>query len=232
LANRGYAVLQVNYRGSTGFGKRFLHAADKQWGRAMHDDLVDAVKWAIAQGIADPRRVAIDGGSYGGYAALAGAAFTPDLFRCSVDIVGVANILTWLNNIPPYWQIEMGILKKRVGDLDDPRDREMLTRASPLFSADRIKIPMLIGQGANDPRVPQRESEQIVAAIEKNHGRVTYVLYSDEGHGFARPENNLDFDAREEAFLSAHLGGRLEKMAGDRMPGSTAVVREVGASPR
>jgi dipeptidyl aminopeptidase/acylaminoacyl peptidase len=231
LANRGYAVLQVNYRGSTGFGKRFEHAADKQWGRAMQDDLVDAVKWAIGEGIADARRVAIVGWSYGGFAALAGATFTPDLFRCSIDGVGVANLITWVKNIPPYWQPYIGVIKRRVGDLDDPKDRELMTKASPLFAADRIKIPMLIGQGANDPRVPPRESEQIVAAIEKNHGRVTYVLYSDEGHGFQRPENALDFFGRAESFLADILGGRLEKMTADRIPGSTAVVRYVGAKP-
>jgi dipeptidyl aminopeptidase/acylaminoacyl peptidase len=231
LANRGYAVLQVNYRGSTGFGKSFEHAADKQWGRAMQNDLSDAVKWAVGEGIADAKRVAIVGWSYGGYAALAGATFTPDLFRCAIDGVGVANLLTWIKAIPPYWQPYMGLLKKRVGDIDDPKDHDLMTKVSPLFSADRIKIPMLIGQGANDPRVPQRESEQIVAAIEKNHGHVTYVLYSDEGHGFERPENSLDFFARAEVFLADILGGRLEKMAADRIPGSTAVVRYVGAKP-
>jgi dipeptidyl aminopeptidase/acylaminoacyl peptidase len=231
LANRGYAVLQVNYRGSTGFGKRFVHAADKQWGRDMQNDLVDAVKWAIGEGIADAKRVAIVGWSYGGYAALAGATFTPDLFRCSIDGVGVANLLTWIRSIPPYWQPYMGLLKKRVGDIDDPKDHELMTKASPLYSADRIRIPMLIGQGANDPRVPQSESEQIVAAIEKNHGHVTYVLYPDEGHGFQRPENSMDFYARAEVFLADILGGRLEKMVADKIPGSTAVVRYVGAKP-
>jgi dipeptidyl aminopeptidase/acylaminoacyl peptidase len=230
LANRGYAVLQVNYRGSSGYGKKFLNAGDRQWGQAMHTDLVDAVKWAVSQGLADPHRLAIYGGSYGGYAALAGATFTPDLFRCAVDIVGVANLFTWIKNVPPYWGPFMGLVRKRVGDVEDPKDQQLLTRASPLFSADRIKIPMLIGQGANDPRVPQRESEQIVAAIARNGGQATYVLYTDEGHGFARPENRLDFTARMEAFLAQNLGGRAEPMAGEKMPGSTAVLRKVGGA--
>jgi len=167
LANRGYAVLQPNYRGSTGYGKKYLHAGDLQWGRAMQDDLTDAVKWAISEGIADPERIAIFGGSYGGYAALAGAAFTPDLYRCAVDLVGPSSLFTLLASFPPYWVPLVSLFKRRMGDPDKPSNRDMLTKASPLFSADRIRIPLLIAQGANDPRVTQVESEQIVAAIEQ-----------------------------------------------------------------
>jgi dipeptidyl aminopeptidase/acylaminoacyl peptidase len=228
LANRGYAVLQVNFRASTGYGKTFLHAGDRQWGRRMHKDLIDSVEWAVRQGIADPKRVAIMGGSYGGYSALAGAAFTPTVFRCAVDIVGPSNINTLLRAIPPYWTPLLAMFKRRVGDIDDPKEAEALKAVSPLFSADKIRIPLLIGQGANDPRVPQSESEQIVAAIEKQGGQVTYVLYTDEGHGFARPANRLDFNARAEKFLGDSLGGRVEPLEGERYPGSTAVVREIG----
>jgi len=228
LANRGYAVLQINFRGSTGFGKKFLHAGDRQWGKTMHDDLLDGVAWAVKEGYADARRVAVFGGSYGGYSALAGAAFTPDTFRCAVDIVGPSNLFTLLKTIPPYWATMRALFDTRVGNPEDPKDVELLKQASPLFSADKIKIPMLIGQGANDPRVKPAESEQIVAAIEKNGGRVTYVLYSDEGHGFQRPENRMDFNARAEEFLAAELGGRAEKLAGERVAGSTAQVKVVG----
>jgi dipeptidyl aminopeptidase/acylaminoacyl peptidase len=230
LANRGYAVLQPNYRGSTGYGKKYLHAGDLQWGRAMQDDLTDAVKWAVDEGIADPDRVAIFGGSYGGYAALAGAAFTPDLFRCAVDLVGPSSLFTLLSSFPPYWVPIIGLFKSRMGDPDVPGHREMLMSASPLFAAGRIGIPLLIGQVANDPRVTQKESEQIVAAIEKNGGTVTYVLYPDEGHGFARPSNNIDFLARAENFLAENLGGRSEPMTAERIPGSTAIVRVVGGA--
>ncbi len=228
LANRGYAVFSVNYRGSTGFGKAHLHAGDKQWGRAMHDDLLDAVAWAEKQGYADPKRVAIFGGSYGGYAALAGVTFTPEAFACAVDIVGPSNLKTLISTIPPYWKPIRAMFDARMGNIDDPKDAELIHAASPLFRADKIVRPLLIGQGANDPRVKQAESEQIVAAIAKNGGKVTYVLYPDEGHGFVRPENRIDFNARAEAFLARHLGGRAEPLPGDRQPGSTAVVREVG----
>jgi dipeptidyl aminopeptidase/acylaminoacyl peptidase len=226
LANRGYAVLQVNFRASTGFGKKFLHAGDKQWGLTMQDDLTDGVRWAIEQGIADPKKVCIMGGSYGGYATLAGAAFTPDLYRCGVDIVGPSNLFTLLASIPPYWKPLLATFYNRMGHPE--KDKEVLTKASPLFSAAKIKIPMLIGQGANDPRVKQAESDQIVAAIEKNKGRATYVIYTDEGHGFQRPENRLDFAARTEAFLGENLGGRVEPLKGDKVPGSTAVVKVIG----
>jgi dipeptidyl aminopeptidase/acylaminoacyl peptidase len=231
FANRGYAVLQPNFRGSTGYGKKFLHAGDRQWGKTMHTDLIDGVNWAVAQGLADPKRVAIYGGSYGGYSALAGATFTPDVFHCAVDIVGPSNIFTLLKTIPPYWKPIQSMFKARVGDIEDPKDEALLRAASPLFSADKIRIPLLIGQGANDPRVKQAESEQIVAAIQKNGGRATYVLYSDEGHGFARPENRMDFNARAEQFLAEQLGGRAEPMQAERLAGSTAVVRVIGAAP-
>ncbi len=231
LANRGYAVLQINFRGSTGFGKKYLHAGDRQWGLAMQNDLGDGVNWAVNQGIADPARIAIFGGSYGGYAALAGAAFTPDLYRCAVDECGPSNLFTLLASIPPYWEVARSLFYTRVGNPNDPQDKELLTAASPLFSADKIKIPMLIGQGANDPRVKQAEAEQIVEAIAKHRGSAVYVLYADEGHGFVRPENRLDFTARMEKFLADNLGGRYEPMKENRMPGSTAKVRVVGASP-
>jgi dipeptidyl aminopeptidase/acylaminoacyl peptidase len=206
MANRGYAVLQVNFRGSAGFGKKFLHAGDKEWGRKMQDDLTDAVKWAIAKGYADPRKIAIYGGSYGGYATLAGAAFTPDLYACGVDIVGPSNIMTLLASIPPYWEPLLKVFHTRVGD--PATEEAMLKERSPLFSASKIRMPMLIGQGANDPRVKQAESEQIVAALKGNEQYVEYIVYPDEGHGFARPENRLDFYGKSEKFLAKYLGGR------------------------
>jgi dipeptidyl aminopeptidase/acylaminoacyl peptidase len=228
LANRGYAVLQPNYRGSTGYGKKFLHAGDKQWGLKMHDDLIDAGNWAVKQGYADPKRIAIMGGSYGGYATLAGVTFTPDYFACGVDIVGPSNLRTLLGSIPPYWKAIRETFNTRMGNPDDPKDADLVRNASPLFKANQIKRPLLIGQGANDPRVNKAESEQIVDAIQKNGGSVTYVIYSDEGHGFARPENSIDFNARAENFLSSCLGGRAEPIAGgDRYPGSTATVKVI-----
>jgi dipeptidyl aminopeptidase/acylaminoacyl peptidase len=227
FANRGYAVLEVNYRGSTGYGRKYMNAGDRQWGLAMQNDLTDGVRWAQAQGIADPKRIAIEGGSYGGYAALAGAAFTPELYRCAIDICGPSDLFTLIRTFPAYWGMR-GIWNARVGDPDNPADQQLLARASPLFSADRIRIPMLIGQGANDPRVIRPESEQIVSAIAKNGGHVIYVLYPDEGHGFARPANRLDFTAREEQFLARYLGGRFEPMSTGRMAGSTAMVKKVG----
>jgi dipeptidyl aminopeptidase/acylaminoacyl peptidase len=208
LANRGYAVLQINFRGSTGYGKEFLNAGNKEWGGKMHDDLVDAVQWAVDEGIADPNRVAIYGGSYGGYAALAGATFTPDLFKCAVDIVGPSNLITFIETIPPYWSTYLTLLKQRVGDPET--ETEFLKSRSPLFNVDKIKIPMLIAQGANDPRVKQSESEQIVAAMREKGIDYEYMLFPDEGHGFAKPENRLRFYAAAERFLSKHLGGRAE----------------------
>ena len=208
LANRGYAVLQVNFRGSSGFGKNFLNAGNREWGRKMHDDLVDAVKWAIQQGIADPKKIAILGASYGGYAALAGAAFTPDLFCCAVDIFGMSNILTWVKAVPPYMTPIIEELKIRVGDWE--KDPHVFDDVSPLFKAANIKIPLLIGQGKNDPRVQVAESLQIVKALRKNNKPVIYVEFPDEGHGFRNPQNNMAFWAMVEKFLAEHLGGRHE----------------------
>ncbi len=209
FANRGYACLQVNYRGSTGYGKDFLNAGNKEWGRKMQDDLVDGVHWAIEQGIADAKKVAIYGGSYGGYAALAGATFTPDLFCCAVDIVGPSNLITLIKTIPPYWAPLVQVFLQRVGNPDT--EEEFLKSRSPLFQVDRIKIPMLIAQGANDPRVKQAESEQIVEAMQNKSIDYEYMLFPDEGHGFAKPENRLKFYAVAERFLAKHLGGRYEE---------------------
>jgi dipeptidyl aminopeptidase/acylaminoacyl peptidase len=205
FANRGYACLQVNYRGSTGYGKEFLNAGNKEWGGTMHDDLVDAVGWAVQRGVADPERVAI----YGGYAALAGATFTPELFRCAVDIVGPSSLITLINSIPPYWKPLLATFHERVGNPDTEED--FLKSRSPLFFVDHIRIPMLIAQGANDPRVKQAESEQIVAAMKEKGIDYEYLLFEDEGHGFARPENRLKFYAAAERFLAKHLGGRAEE---------------------
>ena len=215
LANRGYAVLSVNFRGSTGFGKGFINAGNREWGGKMHDDLLDAVQWAVDQGIADPARVAILGGSYGGYAALVGMTFTPEVFACGVDIVGPSNLITLMNTIPPYWQPQIDLFTSRVGDYRTAEGRAFLLTRSPLTYADHIRRPLLIGQGANDPRVKQSESDQIVAAMQEKNIPVTYALYPDEGHGFARPENNLSFFAVTEAFLAEHLGGRYEPLGAD-----------------
>lgn len=209
LANRGYACLQVNFRGSTGYGKRFINAGDREWGGKMHHDLVDAVQWAIGRGIADSTRVAIYGGSYGGYAALVGATFTPDLFRCAMSIVGPSNLITFINTIPPYWSSYRSMLYQRVGNPE--AEPEFLRSRSPLFHVDRIKIPMLIAQGANDPRVKRAESEQIVEAMKAKGIDHEYLVFDDEGHGFAKPENRLRFYAAAERFLAKHLGGRAEE---------------------
>ena len=208
LANRGYAVLQVNFRGSTGYGKAFLNAGNREWGAKMHDDLIDAVNWLVEQGISDPQKVAIMGGSYGGYAALAGLTFTPEVFAAGVDIVGPSNLITLMQSIPPYWEPMKAMFAHRLGDLET--EPEFLKSRSPLFYCDRIQKPLLIGQGANDPRVKQAESEQIVAAMRQSNRPVEYLLYADEGHGFARPENRLHFYAKAEEFLAKYLGGRFE----------------------
>jgi dipeptidyl aminopeptidase/acylaminoacyl peptidase len=231
LANRGYSVLQVNYRGSDGFGKAFLHAGDKEWGKKMHTDLIDGVDWAVKTGIADPKRLAIFGGSYGGYAALAGATFTPDVFCAAVDLFGPSNLLTAIATIPPYWETLRATMNVRLGNPGDAKDRKSLHDASPVFAVDNIRIPILIGQGANDARVNRAESEQIVVALEKKGLPVTYVLYSDEGHGFARPQNRIDFNARAELFLQKYLNGRAEPLSGERIEGATAVVRAVERKP-
>lgn len=220
FANRGYAVLQVNYRGSTGYGKTFLHKGDKQWGVGdMQHDLTDSVQWAIDQGIADKDKICIYGGSYGGYACLAGLTFTPDLYTCGVDIVGPSNIKTLLDSIPPYWgPLRNGMLLK-IGDVDN--DEEFNKKISPLFHVNSIKAPLLIGQGANDPRVKQAEADQIAFSMKEKGIPVEYVLYPDEGHGFARPDNRIDFNGRAEQFLAKHLGGRSEEF--EKPEGSTAL---------
>jgi dipeptidyl aminopeptidase/acylaminoacyl peptidase len=215
LANRGYAVLSVNYRGSTGFGKAFVNAANLEWACKMHDDLIDAVDWAIARGIADPARVAIMGTSYGGYAALVGVTFTPDKFACAVDLCGISNIVTMLNTIPEYWMPFKSLWKVRTGDYTTEAGLQFLEQRSPLNRADRIVRPLLIGQGANDVRVKASESEQIVTAMQQRGIPVTYVSYGDEGHGLGRPENRRSFKAVVEAFLAAHLGGRCEPVGND-----------------
>ncbi len=222
LANRGYAVLQVNFRGSTGYGKSYLNASTGQWGvGGMQHDLTDAVGWAVERGIADPARVAIMGGSYGGYATLAGITFTPDLYVCAVDVVGPSNVATLFKSMPPYWKVRRTRWKLRVGDAEN--DPELNRRISPFYHVDAIRAPLLIGHGANDPRVTLPESETIVAAMRKHKLPVTFIVYPDEGHGFARPENNLDFSGRVEEFLGRYLGGRVEPWKA--VPGSTAEVR-------
>ncbi|GJQ30284.1 MAG: peptidase S9 [Phycisphaerae bacterium] len=224
LANRGYAVLSVNFRGSTGLGKAFTNAGDKNWGTTMHDDLLDAVDWAVAQGIADKNKVAIMGGSYGGYATLAGLTMTPEVFACGVDIVGPSNLNTLLNSIPPHWAPMIEMLTSRVGDHRTEEGRKFLASRSPLTFADRIVRPLLIGQGANDPRVKQAESDQIVSAMQRKNIPVTYVVFPDEGHGFRRPENSKAFNAIIEGFLAQHLGGRAEPI-GDDVRKSTAQIK-------
>ncbi|MFH1831790.1 MAG: S9 family peptidase [bacterium] len=206
LASRGYACLQINFRGSSGYGKSFLAAGNKEWGAKMHDDLVDAVQWAINQGIADKSRVAIYGCSYGGYAALTGVTATPDLFCCAVDVCGVSDLKTFLQTMPPYWSMTQW--EQRVGNLSD---EDFLKSRSPLYKIGNIKRPVLIGQGANDPRVKQTESGQIIAAMAAKGLPYEYVLFPDEGHGFAKPENRLKFYAIAEKFLAKHLGGRCEE---------------------
>lgn len=215
LANRGYAVLSVNFRGSTGFGKDFINAGNLQWGKKMHDDLIDAVNWAVDSGIALKDKIAIMGSSYGGYATLAGLTLTPDIFACGVDIVGPSNIITLLNTIPPYWAPIMEMFTTRVGDHRTEEGRALLESVSPLTHVDSIRRPLLIGQGANDPRVTQAESDQIVTAMQQKNIPVTYVLFPDEGHGFARPENSLSFFAVTDLFLAKHLGGRSEPIGED-----------------
>ena len=215
LANRGYAVLQVNFRSSTGFGKDFLNAGNKQWSGAMHNDLLDAKKWAVEQGITSADKVAIMGGSYGGYATLVGLTFTPDEFSCGVDIVGPSNLVTLLESIPPYWESFRKVFAQAIGDPETEEGQSLLKATSPLTHADKITKPLLIAQGANDPRVKQAESDQIVSAMAEKGIPVTYVLYPDEGHGFAKPENNLSFFAVAEAFLAECQGGRYQELGND-----------------
>jgi len=223
LANRGYAVLSVNYRGSTGLGKDFVNAGNMEWAGKMHDDLIDAVKWAVKKGIADETKTAIMGGSYGGYATLVGLTYTPEVFACGVDIVGPSNLITLLNSIPPYWKPMMDIFTTRVGDPRTEEGKALLTERSPLHRVEKICKPLLIGQGANDPRVKQAEADQIVEAMEKKNIPVTYVLFPDEGHGFARPANRMSFFAVSEVFLAEHLGGRSESIT-EAVEASTMLV--------
>ena len=223
LANRGYAVLSVNYRGSTGFGKAFIEAAVGEWAGKMHDDLLDAVDWAVAEGVTDSDTVAIMGGSYGGYATLVGLTFTPERFACGVDIVGPSNLETLLSTIPPYWKSFFETYARHLGDPRTEEGRALLQARSPLNRVDATQRPLLIGQGANDPRVKQSESDQIVAVMEEKNLPVTYVLFPDEGHGFARPENRLAFFGITEGFLHTCLGGRFEPL-GDALAGSSTQV--------
>jgi len=224
LANRGYAVLSVNFRGSTGLGKAFVNAANLEWAGKMHDDLIDGVDWAIAQGVADPARVAIYGGSYGGYSALVGVTFTPEKFACAIDLFGISNLVTLMNTVPPYWKPWQAVWRVRMGDYTSEAGRRFLEERSPLNRVDRIVRPLLIAQGANDVRVKPSESEQIVAAMQARRIPVTYIYYSDEGHGFGRKANRRSFTAVVEAFLAAHLGGRFEPV-GDDFVGSTIEFR-------
>ena len=224
LANRGYAVLSVNFRGSTGFGKDFLNAGNKQWGLKMHDDLIDATNWAIQHGITGKDQVAIMGGSYGGYATLAGLTFTPETFACGVDIVGPSNLETLLATIPPYWAPLVKLFHTRMGGPNTEEDLALLKAASPLYKADQITKPLLIAQGANDPRVKQSESDQIVSAMKEAGIPVTYVLYPDEGHGFAKPTNNIAFFGIAENFLAECLGGRAEPLGDVLKPSTTQIL--------
>lgn len=211
LANRGYAVLAPNFRASTGFGKAFINAGNNEWGQKMQDDITWGVKYLIEQGMVDAKRVAIMGGSYGGYATLAGLAFTPDVYACGVSIVGPSNLITLLNSIPPYWESIRTIFYNRMGNPDTKEGLEQLQRQSPLFSADKIVAPLMVVQGANDPRVNKHESDQIVVALRDRGFPVEYIVAPDEGHGFARPVNNMAMLAAAEKFLAKHLGGRYQE---------------------
>ncbi len=224
-ASRGYAVLSVNFRGSTGFGKAFVNAGDREWGGRMHDDLLDAVDWAVEQGIADRDRIAIMGGSYGGYAALVGLSFTPNVFACGIDIVGPSNLETLLASFPPYWAPLLETFARRTGDPRTEEGRNLLRGRSPLHRCGDIVKPLLIAQGTNDVRVTRAESDQIVGVMKRQGKPVTYVLYPDEGHGFARPENRLSFMATAEAFLAAFLGGERQEFE-DELDGSSMRVIE------
>lgn len=226
LANRGYAVLAVNYRGSSGFGKNFMNAANLEFAGKMHDDLIDAVNWAVKENVTTRERIAIYGGSYGGYATLTGLTFTPEVFACGVDIVGPTNLITLIESFPAYWQPFLeATWYKRVGDPRSEKGRELLLSRSPITKVDQIRKPLLIAQGANDPRVTQKESDQLVAEMKAKKIPVTYVLYPDEGHGFARPQNRTSFYAISEGFLAKCLGGRQEPIGTD-FAGSSLKVLE------
>src|SRR6266550_8656453 len=229
FANRGYAVLQPNFRGSTGYGKKFLDAGNKQWGDKMQDDITWGVKSLVAQGTVDPKRVGILGGSYGGYATLAGVAFTPDVYAAGVSIVGPSNLITLLNSIPPYWESIRTIFNERMGNPNTVEGKAQLVRESPLNSADKIKAPLLVIQGANDPRVNRAESEQIVIALRDRGFPVEYIVAPDEGHGFARPINNLVLFTETEKFLAKHLKGRCQE---DMTPEISARLKEITVDPK
>ena len=209
LANRGYAVLQMNFRGSVGYGRKFWEASFKQWGKTMQDDITDGVNWMISQGFADPKRIAIYGASYGGYATLAGITLTPDLYACAVDYVGVSNLFTFMSTIPPYWKPYLDMMYEMVGDPE--KDKELMTAASPVFHVDKIKCPLFIAQGANDPRVAKAESDQMVEALKKRGIDVPYMVKDNEGHGFGNEENRMDFYKEMERFFGKYLGGRVGK---------------------
>jgi dipeptidyl aminopeptidase/acylaminoacyl peptidase len=210
LANRGYAVLQMNFRGSTGYGREFWEISFKEWGKKMQDDITDGVNWLIDEGIADPDRIGIFGGSYGGYATLAALTFTPDLYACGVDYVGVSNIFSWMSAIPPYWEPYLEMIYEMVGD--PQKDSLLIRDASPLFHVDKIKAPLFIAQGANDPRVPKAESDQIVEALKQRGIEVPYMVKDNEGHGFRNEENRFDFYGEMEKFFFQHLGGRMAEI--------------------
>ncbi len=229
FANRGYAVLEPNFRGSTGYGRKFLDAGNLEWGRKMQDDITWGVKYLVAEGIADPKRVGILGGSYGGYATLAGVTFTPDLYAAAVDIVGPSNLITLMESIPPYWEAARKTFAVRMGDVSTPEGKALLAERSPLHSADKIKTPLLVAQGANDPRVNRREAEQIVVALRDRGFPVEYILAPDEGHGFARPVNNLALFMESEKFLAAHLGGRFQEGGSAE---SVARLKEITVDPK
>ena len=229
LANRGYAVLSINYRGSTGFGKAFVTAADREWGGKMHDDLIAGVDWAVARGIADPKRVGFFGGSYGGYAALTAATRTPEVFACIVDIFGIANLLTFMAAIPPYWGPSFSVWKNRVGDPETEEGRAFLRERSPLTHIDRAFRPILIVQGLEDVRVTRAESEQMVAALTQRNVPVTYVVFPDEGHGFSKPKNQIAFRAVTEAFLAKHLGGLAQPIDRTQDFANSSITIKVGA---
>ncbi len=224
LSNRGYVVMSMNFRSSTGFGKSFTNAGDREWGGKIIQDQLDAVQWAVGKGIADPQKVAVMGGSFGGYSTLAGLTFFPETYACGVDLVGPSNLITLLETIPPYWKPQIELFANRVGDHRTEAGRALLKAHSPLTYVDRIRVPLLIGQGANDPRVKKAEADQIYRAMHAKHLPVTYVIYPDEGHGFARPQNNMSFNAITEAFLAKYLGGRYEPVDGDFSGSSLEVV--------
>jgi dipeptidyl aminopeptidase/acylaminoacyl peptidase len=229
FANRGYAVLMPNFRGSTGYGKKFLDAGNREWGAKMQDDVTWGVRYLVAEGIADPKRVGILGGSYGGYATLAGVAFTPDVYAAAVDIVGPSNLITLLNAIPPYWESIRMLFYQRMGDPRTPEGKALLMERSPLNSAEKIKTPLLVAQGANDPRVNRREAEQIVVALRDRGFPVEYLLAPDEGHGFARPVNNMALFMESEKFLAEHLGGRYQEGG---TPEVTTRLKEITVDPK